>query len=100
MGNHRRVLALTTVVFDQRPPQPRYTIIWDVEAVLNHLQSLPENNFLSDKLLTLKLVILLALTSASRASDLTNLSSDYYAKLGLTYMFLVHKLTKTWRKDK
>ena len=58
-----------TGVFNQRPPQPAYTVIWDVETVLNYLWYLPENHLLSDKLLALKLVTLLA----SRASELTNL---------------------------
>ena len=59
-----------TGVFKQRPPQPRYTVIWDVEAVLNYLRSLSQNPLLWDKLLNLKLALLLALTSASRVSNL------------------------------
>ena len=59
-----------TGVFKQRPPQPRYTVIWDVEAVLNYLRSLSQNHLLWDKLLNLKLALLLALTSASRVSNL------------------------------
>ena len=89
-----------TGVFNQRPPQQRYTGTWEVETVLNYLRSLPENHLLSDKLLTLKLAVLVALTSASRVSKLKNLSIDCYANLGATYIFFSHKLTKIWRKNK
>ena len=34
VGKHPRVCALLTGVFNQRPPQPRYTLVWDVEIVL------------------------------------------------------------------
>ena len=34
VGKHPRVCALLTGVFNQRPPQPRYTFVWDVEIVL------------------------------------------------------------------
>lgn len=61
MGNHPRFSALMTGVFNQRPPQLRYTVIWDVEAVLNYLRPLSQNNLLWDKLLNLKLALLLAL---------------------------------------
>lgn len=89
-----------TEVFNQRPPQQRYTGTWEVEMVLNYLRSLPENHLLSDKLLTLKLAVLAALTSASRVSKLKNLSIDCYANLGATYIFFSHKLTKIWRENK
>ena len=60
VGNHPRISALMTGIFNQRPPQPRYTFTWDVETVLLYLRSQPEGQYFSDKGLTLKLVILLA----------------------------------------
>ena len=41
-------------IFNKRPPQPKYPFIWDVETVLDFLRKLPGNDFLSNKLLTLK----------------------------------------------
>ena len=68
IGQHPHVCALLMGVFNQRPPQPRYTFVWDVETVLRYLKShMPENDKLSDKELTYKLTILLALTAANRA---------------------------------
>ena len=58
--------------------------------------SVPENPLLSDKVLKLKFFILSALTSASKAYELTNLSIDSYAKSATTYIFFPHKLTRTW----
>ena len=58
-----------TGVFNQRPPQPRYTFVWDVEIVLVCLKaSMSDNSHLSDKDLTRKLPVLITLSSASTAS--------------------------------
>ena len=34
VGKYPRVCALLTGVFNQRPPQSRYLIVWDVEIIL------------------------------------------------------------------
>ena len=70
VGKHPRVSALITGVYNNRMPQPRYTFIWDVEIVLQYLSNLHSEKGLSDKLLTFKLTMLLALTAASRASGI------------------------------
>ena len=58
-------------MFNNRPPQPKYNFIWDVQLVLDYLKKeLPNNSDLSDKLLTFKVAMLLALTSASRVRGL------------------------------
>ena len=98
IGENPRVSDLMSGIFNQRPPQPRYTFIWDVEVVLKYLRTLPDNNLLSDKVLTLKLVLLLALTSASRASEMTNLNLRYFNKTPSLYVFYPCSLTKTWRR--
>ena len=46
--------------------KPRYTSVWDVEIVLNHIKNMPPR--LSE--LAGKLAMLMALTNADRASDL------------------------------
>ena len=55
--------------FNLRPPCPRYTSLWDV-AVLDFITAQGENESLSLKQVTLKLTILMALTSAGRSSDI------------------------------
>ena len=68
VAKHPRVCALLTGVFNQKPPQPRYTFVWDVEIVLVYLKTnMCDNSQLSDRDLTHKLTVLMALSSASRA---------------------------------
>ena len=83
-------------MFNQTPPQPKYNFIWDVEVALEYLRNLPENNLLLDKTLTFILAFLLVLTSASRASETTNLNLNYFYKSQSVYIFYLFKLTKTW----
>ena len=62
-----QVSSLITGIFNQRQSQPRYTCIWDVQLVLDNLKKhFPDYKKLIDTQLTLKVTILLALTSASR----------------------------------
>ena len=49
---------------------PRYQQSWDVNAVLEHLRSLPNNQNLPLSTLTQKLGPLLALTAPKRSSEL------------------------------
>ena len=69
-----------TGIFNKNLPKPRYTFVWDVEQVLVYLEKLPGNNELSDRLLTLKLTMLLALTSASRCSEIKYLDIRYISR--------------------
>ena len=69
-----------TGVFNKMPPKPRFCFVWDVETVLKYLKCLPPNDLLSEKMLILKLTMLLALTSASRCSEIKNLDINYLAK--------------------
>ena len=77
VGNHSRVSALMSGIFNKRPPQPKHPFIWDVVTVLDILRKLPGNDLLSDKLLTLKVSMLFSLLSASRMSEITNLRVDH-----------------------
>ena len=80
IGNHPTVSVLMSGIFNTRPPQPKYPFIWDVVTVLYFLRKLLGNDLLSDKLLTLKVSMLLSLLSASRASEITNLRVNYLTK--------------------
>lgn len=100
VGKHRKVCNLLTGVFNKRPPKPRYTFVWDVEIVLKYFLSLPDSENLSDKLLTFKITMLLALSSASRSSELKNLDLQYMAKSENLVRFYFHQLSKTNKKGK
>ena len=60
-------------IFNLRPPCPRYVQTWDVSVVLRYLKFLSPAPLLSMKNLTLKLVMLMALISLSRANLLHKL---------------------------
>ena len=98
VGKHPQVCALITGVFNNNPPQPRYTFIWDVDVVLFYMKALPNNTALSDKLLTMKLTMLLALTAASRGSELKLLDIRYMAKTDSCYTFTFTGLFKSWKQ--
>ena len=100
VGNHPRVSALMSGISNLRPPQPKYSFISDVKTDLDFLRKLPGSDFLSDKLLTLKISMLLSLLSASRVLEITNLRVDYLTKHSSVNAFAIPHLTKPCRRGK
>ena len=99
VGKHPKVCALLAGIFNQRPPQPRYVFIWDVEIVLQYIRTnWYDNSSLNDADLTCKLTALLALITASRASIIQHLNKEFMAKDKDRYIFYFNKLHKSWRK--
>ena len=70
VGKHPMVARLLKGAFHTRPPLPRYMA---VQVVLQYLEGLGPSTSLSLKLLTYKLVMLLALTRPSHSADLASL---------------------------
>ena len=70
VGAHPLVSQLLKGIFHLRPPEPKYSHTWSVSQVLAYIKSLGSNKGLSLKLLSLKLVTVLALTVPDRSSDL------------------------------
>ena len=64
VGQHPHPCALLKRVFKQRPPQPRRVFIWDIQTVLDFVKCQWSGCDISDKVLTYKGVILMALLSA------------------------------------
>jgi len=52
--------------------QAKYIFIWDIETVVKYLRTQHINKDLSDKILTLKLTMLLALTAVSAVRSVRN----------------------------
>ena len=71
VGDHPRESALVKGIFNLKPPKSRYPFICDMDQVLNYLNSLTVGSNLKNS--TYKLVMLLALTAAARASEITHL---------------------------
>ncbi len=57
-------------IFNLKPPQPRYSKIWDFKVVLNYLRQLSPAESLGLRDLTHKLCMLIALTSTQRLETL------------------------------
>ena len=62
VGQHPIITRLLKGVYNDRPLLPRYINTWDVQTVLNYIESLGFSQELSLKLLTYKTVFLLAIT--------------------------------------
>ena len=57
-------------IFNKKPALPKYNVTWDVETVIKILKSWSPIKHISLKLLTFKLVMLLALTTGQRMQSL------------------------------
>ena len=63
IGQHPKVCELLSGIFNKRPPQPKYTVIWDVSRVIGYISTLGNTENLSTKIISLKLTTLLAILS-------------------------------------
>jgi integrase-like protein/integrase family protein with SAM-like domain len=73
LGEHPLVTRLLKGVSKLRPPQAKYKNTWDVSLVTNYIKRIPDNNDLDFKLLSYKLVGLLAVISGQRVQTLSKI---------------------------
>ncbi|XP_015123313.1 uncharacterized protein LOC107045524 [Diachasma alloeum] len=71
VGSDPNIKRFCKGVSNKRPSKPKYNDTWDPKVVLDLLETWPSNEALSLKLLTLKLTILLALTTSHRMQTLS-----------------------------
>lgn len=85
--------------YNSNPPKVRYTYTWDVSIVLDFLCTLYPLEDLSLKLLTLKLVSLVALTTAGRTQTLSALDIRFMKVIQTQniVVFHINELLKTSR---
>ena len=93
VGQHPLIMRLLKGAFNKKPPQPRYTQTWDVNQVLEEIKRLGPNESLTLKALSLKLAMLLALTTVSRSSELHKLDPILISDKGdhtvqITFIFI------------
>ena len=100
VGKHPLVSRVLKGAFHARPPLPRYTTTWNVQVVLDCISQWGDTRSLSLKLLTYKLVMLMALTRPSRSADLASLtiSKCQFKPEGVS--FLPSNLAKQSRQGK
>ena len=100
IGKHPLVSRLIKGIYNQRPPQPRYSSTWDVKVVLDHIKSWGYTGGLPLKKLNLKLAMLLALANASRCSELHALEIQRMTWSAEGVTFALAALTKTSKPGK
>ena len=93
LADHPLVKRFLKCVFNMRPPNPRYVIIWDTNIVIKYLATLNNNN-ISFKDLTLKLTMLLALLAGQRVSTIHTFRSDAILCREKEVIFYIHELLK------
>ena len=87
-------------VFNLRPPKPKLSFKWDVDILFKYFEQQGDNNSLSDKLLTQKLLILLLLVGAYRISTVKLCSVSNMVLNDLSVTFVPTEVLKHSRKDK
>ena len=83
-----------------RPPKPKLSFVWDVDILFRYFEQQGDNNSLSDKLLTQKLLILLLLLGAHRVSTVKLFSVSNMALNDLSVTFMPTEVLKHSRKGK
>ena len=100
IGQHPLVCFLLNGIFNSCPSTANILVCMHVQEVLNFIKSTwEETDRLGEKELSLKLCILLALTT-SRASGIHPLDIRFMANIGDTVTFHFLKLHKSWIKGK
>ena len=95
VGQHAIIVKLLKGMFNEKPPQPKYMETWDAAVVLDHMRAQqPMDELLSLRDLSLKVCMLMALTSASRASELHKLKISSMLDKGEEIEFHIAELTK------
>ena len=97
MGQLEQIRRIMSAFFNARPPMPRYSYTWDVNKVLTYIKSMDSNEYLSIRDLSLKLTMLMALTSSGRSSEIHCLDIRYMT-MGDQVVFKLPKLTKSRKK--
>ena len=95
-GSSRIVKRVTKAVFNENPPLPRYSAIWDVQALISYLETLHPPGSLSLSDLGMKTLALIAVSSLSRSSSLSLLAPVYDLQED-TIIFTLTGLEKTSR---
>ena len=96
-GSHKLVCQFMRGIFNLKPSLPRYSAIWDPEPVLLFLKRLTPCRTLSLKLLTFKVVTLLALITVQRIQTLHALTLDSISFTDDHIKIVVTSLLKTSR---
>ena len=96
-GQHCLVKRFVRAAFQQRPALPKNTVVWDVDLVLDYLKTLSPVKFISIKLLTHKLTMLLLLLSGQRQQTIHLLDVRNMTLSGSSVKFRIGDVIKQSR---
>lgn len=99
LGQDPIILRLFRAFYKANPPKPKYMVYWKVETVLDLLSSWHPARSLSLKMLTLKTLGLIALSSSDRGQTIHSLDIEntHIDKDGIS--FLIYKRLKTSKRN-
>ena len=97
IGTNALVMRFMKGVSRNRPSNPRYNCIWDVDIVLNMFRKQPLAEYLSLYDLTLRTVTWLALVSAQRGQSIHLLDTDDMTRTSDKFVFHLHDAFKQAR---
>ena len=100
VGKHPLVASLMKGVSNERPPQPKYRYIWDVQRVLDACQDWPVNKQLTLKQLTYKVVTLLGLCNINRGAELHSLNCKWISRYSERFVCAFGTRAKNSKKGK
>ena len=81
-------------IFNLVPPKPRYSYTWDVKLILDHIEQMGENNSLSFKKLSQKIVTLLMILSGERINSISSFTIHQVHITEFDCTFIPSKLLK------
>jgi len=95
VGKHPLIVRLMRGIGLINPPKPRYGHTWNVKVVTDYIEGLNDNDKLSLRDLSYKLIILLLLSSGRRSCEITSLDLRYMIRKPEGTLFSIPILTKT-----
>ena len=93
-GEHPLVCRYMKGVFELKPALPRYSEIWDVNIVLDYLKTFKDLRTISLKELTLKLTMLLCLTTGQRCQTIHKINVTCIQELPDRYRITIDEKLK------
>lgn len=96
-GKQPIVKRLMKGIFKERPSLPKYTIVYDVDIVLNYMISLPKPEDVGLKELSIRIATLLCILSGQRSQTISRLTITFIRPSDTKIIFPIASLLKNSR---
>ena len=94
VGQHPDIKGVMAGIYNENPPQAKYAETWDVDRVLSHMKTWGDNETMHIRDLTVKLTMLIAITTACRAAEIQCLDKTRMTDKGTTIVCNLTRPTK------